>query len=53
PPLMSGLFHWGSGPLAPLPLAGAPFLAGALLVLAGLVLAWQLRPTGEERSWTG
>lgn len=53
PPLMSGLFHWGSGPLAPVPLAGAPFLAGALLVLAGLVLAWQLRPTGEERSWTG
>ncbi|MGZ2963775.1 MFS transporter [Pseudomonas aeruginosa] len=53
PPLMSGLFHWGSGPLAPLPLTGAPFLAGALLVLAGLVLAWQLRPTGEERSWTG
>lgn len=34
-------------------LAGAPFLAGALLVLVGLVLAWQLRPTGEERSWTG
>ncbi|HCT4774058.1 TPA: hypothetical protein OTY32_006092, partial [Pseudomonas aeruginosa] len=53
PPLMSGLFHWGSGPLAPVPLAGAPFLAGALLVLAGLVLAWQLRPTGEDRSWTG
>ncbi|MGA4815675.1 hypothetical protein ACPA9J_12945 [Pseudomonas aeruginosa] len=42
----------GRGPLAAAPGRRA-IPRRRPLVLAGLVLAWQLRPTGEERSWTG
>jgi DHA1 family tetracycline resistance protein-like MFS transporter len=41
PPLMTNLFAYYTSPSAPLYFPGAPFLAGALLCLVSVLLAWR------------
>jgi DHA1 family tetracycline resistance protein-like MFS transporter len=41
PPLMTNLFAYFTGPTAPVYFPGAPFLAGALLCLVSVGLAWR------------
>jgi len=39
--LMTNLFAWFTRPAAPLKFAGAPFLAGAVLMLISAIIAYK------------
>lgn len=49
PPIMTNLFAWFSQPSAPVHFPGAPFLAGAVLTLGGMLLARQVLGATAKR----